>query len=95
MNEREAAVSAHFRNLLIWLAREVVTLTAEIADMRQAIPAEPIKGKQAGMRTQINLKRRQRARLLSLLKRNNSVSMWFFRTTEPDAISSYVIDTRY
>lgn len=80
-----------YRNLLITLARDSEALRKEMEEMRVALPAEPSKGKQAGMRTLINARSRQRARLLQILSMNNTANRAFFGSTRPERIAQYEI----
>lgn len=84
-------LSWSYRNLLITLARDAEALKKEMDDMRLALPKEESKGKQAGMRTLINARSRQRARLLQILSMNNLANRAFFGTTQADRISRFEI----
>ena len=81
-----------YRNLLITIARDSEALRKEMDEMKQALPLEPSKGKQAGMRTLINARRRQRARLLQLLSMNGMALRAFFESSDPERIATFQIN---
>lgn len=86
------ALCGGYRNLLITLARDAEALRKEMDEMTKSLPTQPSKGKQAGMRTLINARRRQRARLLQILSMNNMAARTFFGSTRAWDIAQFEIE---
>ncbi len=86
------ALCGGYRNLLITLARDAEALRKEMEEMSESLPKQPSKGKQAGMRTLINARRRQRARLLQILSMNQLATRTFFGSTVPERIALFEIE---
>lgn len=66
-----------YSTLLIALAKDAADLKEKVAAMHLAVKTEQSNGKRIGMRTIINARNRQRARLLQLLTRNKAALLYF------------------
>lgn len=84
-------LAARYRNLLVTLARDTEELKQEVEQIKLAAPSEPHSAKRNGMRTIINARNRQRARMLQILSRNNAAARFFFGTTNAEAIAKQEI----
>jgi hypothetical protein len=83
----DTQLAASYRNLLIRLARDAEELKQEVETLRLAQPSQARSSKRNGMRTIINARNRQRARLLQILGRNSAASRQFFGTIVPEEIA--------
>jgi len=66
-----------YRNLLQALATDAEELKQQVTDMHAAVKKEQSNGRRNGIRTLINARNRQRARLLQLLGRNKAALRYF------------------
>ena len=80
-------LNARYRNLLVTLARDAQEIREEVKTMRLAESSESHSNKRNGLRTIINQRNRQRARLLQILSRNTAALRHFFGTINPDEIA--------
>lgn len=80
-------LESRYRNLLVTLARDAEQLRQEVLTMLLAVPSEESSGKRNGMRTLINARNKQRARMLRLLSVNKLALRHFFGTTDPRKIA--------
>lgn len=80
-------LSARYRNLLVTLARDAQEIGQEVKTMRLAESSERATNKRNGLRTIINQRNRQRARLMQILSRNTVALRHFFGTINPDEIA--------
>ena len=83
----QARIDICYRNLLITLAKDAEDLKREVTAMHLALKTEESNGRRNGMRTIINSRNRQRARLLQLLNRNKAALHYFFQTTNAEKIA--------
>jgi len=70
-------LESDYRKLLINLANDAEALKQQVTDMHAAVKAEQSSGRRNGIRTLINARNRQRARLLQLLGRNKAALHYF------------------
>lgn len=70
-------VDTAYRNLLVALAKDAEDLKQKVTALHLAVDKEHSHGKRNGMRTLINDRNRQRARLLQLLNRNKAALRYF------------------
>lgn len=80
-----------YRNLLITLAKDARDLRQHVTVMHLDLKNQDSNGKRNGMRTIINARNRQRARLLQLLNRNKAALSYFFQTTDAEAVAEQTI----
>lgn len=66
-----------YQQLLIALAKDAAELKQQVTAMHLDLKNQTSVGKRAGMRTIINTRNRQRARLLQLLGRNKEALRYF------------------
>lgn len=70
-------IEAGYYRLLTTLASDAEALRSQMTDMHAAVKAEQSSGRRNGIRTLINARSRQRARLLQLLNRNKAALRYF------------------
>jgi hypothetical protein len=87
----QSRIETCYRNLLITLARDAEDLRKQVVVIHLAVHSEQSNGKRAGMRTLINARNRQRARLLQLLGRNKAALSFFFQTTDAATVAAQII----
>ena len=83
----QSRIDICYRNLLITLAKDAEYLKREVTNMFAAVKTEQSNGRRNGIRTLINARNRQRARLLQLLNRNKAALHYFFQTTNAEKIA--------
>ena len=80
-------LGTRYRNLLIMIARDAEDIRLKVLAMRLAVPSEESNGKRNGMRTLINARNLQRARMLQFLSSNKAACRHYFGTTDPRKIA--------
>ena len=86
-----AQIAAQYSNLLITLAKDADEIREQVTAMHGDLKNQDSNGKLAGMRTIINARNRQRARLLQLLGRNKAALRHFFNVTDPVKVAQQKI----
>lgn len=81
-------INARYRNLLITLAREAESIREDVGNMHVALESEEQLSRRLGMRTIINAKNRQRARMLQLLGRNKAALRHFFKFADAAKVAA-------
>lgn len=87
----QARIDICYRNLLITLAKDAEDLKRDVTAMFSAVKTEQSNGRRNGIRTLINARNRQRARLLQLLNRNKAALHYFFQTTDAEKVATHKI----
>lgn len=70
-------IETGYLKLLATLANDALALKDQVTDMHAAVKVEQSSGRRNGIRTLINARNRQRARLLQLLNRNKAALRYF------------------
>ena len=84
-------IAAQYSNLLITLAKDAEEIREQVTAMHADLKNQDSNGKRAGMRTMINARNRQRARLLQLLTRNKGALRHFFNLTDAAKVAQQKI----